>query len=359
MKSFQLFGFECKTQIRNMTFLIILAIFSVFAVSQLTEIFHMPVKSEQDIQALEQSGDRDYIFVKNSEADLASNAVQFLKERIEDGSIPQNLAPQFDKVFKMLKNGIHSFDDVLSEMQNNETVSPWLLACKAQFGQRFGSVQEVNQMILSDLGNTGYSPKLYEKYVTYIQIIASLIIFPLFLFLFTRDYRHGMYEIVYMQPINSSKYLILRYLGAFIPLMLYLYGLGVILNLISAARFATMGYTYEYTLFLPYFMTYIFPTIFFLSSLLTVLILLIKKVTAVFPLYIIFVILNVTPNVFGPNGGWIKAISPIIRLDEVTGTIQATMVNRIIYLVLSMAFLAVACKIYKRLKTDLRKGITI
>ncbi len=359
MKSLRFLGFECKTQLRSVTFLIIIAVFTIFAVSQLTEVFHMPIKSEQDIKALDKSGERDYIFVKNTEDELRTQSVQFLKRRIEDSSIPQNRAAEFDNVFKMLESGTNNFDDVLSEMQSNETVSPWLLACKAQFGQRFGSVQEANQMMLSDLGNAGYSPKLYEKYSTYIQIIASLIIFPLFLFLFTRDYRHGMYEIVYSQPINSSKYLIVRYLGGCIPLMLYLYGLGFILNLISAARFATMGYTYKYTLFSPYFMIYIFPTVFFFSTLLMVLMVLIKKATAVFPLYIIFVILNVTPNVFGSNGGWIKAISPIIRLDRAPNMMQDIMINRIVCLALGSAFLALSCKIYKQMKVDLRKGITI
>lgn len=359
MKSLQLLAFECKTQLCSMTFLIILAVFSIFAVSQLTEVFHMPIKSKQDIQALDKSGERDYIFVKNTEDEMRTLSIQFLKQRIKDRSIPQNVAAEFDKVFAILESDTKSLDDALLELQSNGTVSPWLLACKAQFGQRFGTVQEVNQMLLSDLGNTGYSPKLYEKYATYIQIIASLIIFPLFLFLFTRDYRHGMYELVYMQPINSSKYLVLRYLGAFIPLMFCLYGLGFILNLISGARFTAMGYAYEYTLFLPYFVTYIFPTVFFFSSLLMVLMLLIKKATAVFPLYIIFEILNVTPNVFGSNGAWIKAISPIIRLDGVAGMMQGIMINRAVCLVLSAAFLVLSGKIYKQMKTDLRKGIRI
>jgi hypothetical protein len=359
MKNLRLLGFECKTQLRSMTFLIVLTIFAVFAFSQLTEVFHMPVKSEQDIQALDKSGERDYIFLKNTDDEIKTLSAQFLEKRIEDGSIPQDIVAEFDKAFEMLKKSTQSFDDVLLEMQDNETVLPWLLACKAQFGQRFGSVQEVNQMMLSDLGNTGYSPDLYAKYATYIQIIASLIIFPLFLFLFTRDYRHGMAEIVYSQPMNSSKYLVLRYLGAFIPLMFSLYGLGFILNLISAARFAAMGYAYEYTLFLPYFITYIFPTVFFFSTLLMLLILVIKKTTAVFPLYIIFVILNVSPDVFGSNGAWIKAISPIIRLDGAADTMQNIMINRVIYIVLSTVFLILSCKIYKRMKSDLRKGITI
>jgi hypothetical protein len=359
MGNFRLFRFECKKQLSSLTFLIILAIFTVFAVSQLTEVFHMPVKSEQDIHALEKSGERDYIFVENSEDELISLSVKFLEQRIGDASIPQNMAGKFDIVFEMFDSRKYNFDDVLLIMQDNEDIFPWLTACKAQFAQKLGSVQEVNQMILSAFGDTGYSSKLYEKYVTYMQAIAALIIFPIFLFLLIRDYRHGMHEIVYAQPIHSSKYIILRYLGAFIPLMLYLYGLGLILNLISVVRIVSMGYTYQYTVFLPYFLVYLLPTVFFLSSLIMVLMLLFKKVTAAFPLYIIFVILNVTPGVFGSNGDWIREISPIIRLDGITGNMQQIIINRIVYLLLSIIFLVAACKIYKQLKNDLRKGITI
>lgn len=359
MKNFRLLGFECQTQLFSMTFLIILAVFTVFTVSQLTEVFHMPVRSEQDIQALDKSGNRDYILVENSEADLASNSVQFLKQRIEDGSIPQNVAAEFDKVLESLESGTHSFDAVLSMMQDNEIVSPWLVACKAQFGERLASTGVANRIMLSELGNAGYSPILYKKYVTYMQIMSGLIIFPLFLFLLTRDYRHSMYEIIYSQPIPSSRYLLLRYLGAFIPLVIYLYAIGLLLNLISAARWMAAGYTYQYTAFFPYYVIYLLPTVFFFSSFIMMLMLLLKKVTAAFPIYIILDLLTVTPRTFGIAGNWIWIVDPIIRLDREVGSIQQIIINRIVYIVLGITLLAISCGIYQKLSLNLRKQVTI
>lgn len=358
MGGFRLLGFECKKQCSSLTFLIILAIFTAFSFSQLTEIFHLPVQTEQDIQALNQSGEHDYILVGNTEADFVAQSVQFLRQRLEEGSVPQEIAAELNSMTQMLEDGTHSFDDVMLLMQDNEVAFPWLLACKAQFSQRLGSVSEANQMIQGFLGNTGYSPVLYAKYVTYMQIVGALLIFPLFIFLFTRDYRYSMYEMVYAQPIHFSKYIILRYLGAFIPLALFLYVFGLILNIISTSRFIVAGYEYQYTAFFPVFITYLFPTIFFFSSLIMLLMLLIKKVVAMFPLYVIFVLMNVTPDVFGV-GDLFRGISPIIRLDETTNSMEAVIINRIIYLVLGAAFLVVACALYKRLRHDLRKGITI
>jgi hypothetical protein len=43
------------------------------------------------------------------------------------------------------------------------------MACKGQFSERFGSVAEVNSNILMELVDEGYSPVLFDKYVTSMQ----------------------------------------------------------------------------------------------------------------------------------------------------------------------------------------------
>lgn len=359
MGTIRLIAFECRKQSSSLTFLLILAIVSIFAVSQFTEVFHIPVKSEQDIQALAQSGDRDYILVDNSEVELVSKSVIFLQSRLKNHSIPRNMETELNDLITLLEDDTHSFDDVMLLTQENEALYPWLLACKAQFGQRVGSVEEANQLVQSSLGNTGYSPILYKNYVTYMQIITALIMFPLFIFVCIRDYRHGMYEIVYAQPLKPNKYIISRYFGAFIPLTLYLYLLGLLLNLISTSRFINAGYAYQYTAFFPAFALYLLPCMFFFSALLMLLMLLVKKVVAVFPLYVIFVLLNVTPGVFGASSDFVRTISPIIRLDEPIASMRAIMANRIAYFLLGVVFLWMVCNLYKGLRKDLRKGITV
>lgn len=359
MGSFRLLKFEVKKQLNSITLLIVFAIITVFAISQLTGVFHIPVSSDKDIEVLRQNGELEYIFVDNSDEELIAMSLDFLNNRIADGSIPQNVAVEFDDAIEMLESGTHSFDDVMQITKDNKFVSPWVMVCYSQFSQRLGTVEEVNGTMLSAFVDNGYTSELYQKYVTYMQMISAFIIFPLFLFLFTRDYRSGMYEILYMQPIKEYKYILLRYLGVFIPLTLYLYGFGLILNLISAIRFITLGYPYQYTRFFSTFMLYLFPALFFFSTLITMLMLMIKKAVAVFPIYIIFVILSATPGVFNFDGNIANIISPIIRLDEQTGGLETNIINRIIYIVLGGLFLALSCKFYKNMKTDLRKGITI
>lgn len=358
MKSIRLLTFECKRQTRSLTFIIVLLIFTVFMFSQLIEIVHIPVKTEQDIQALNQCGERDYILIENTELDFISNSVMFLKQRIEDGSIPQNSAQDFDEVFSMFEAG-NNFDEVLEAMKHNENVCSWLLSCKDQYQQKVGSVEEVNAAIVSDMGKRGYSPTLCEKYVSYMQVIAGFLMFPLFLLLLTRDYRQSMYEVIYAQPIRSSKYILLRYFGVLIPLVLYLYVFGLVLNLISAGRFTILGYEYQYTVFFPYFITYLFPTLFFFSAFIMLFMLLTKKAVAAFPICVIFYILTATPDVFGLDNDLFRTLNPILRLDMWSGDMETILINRIVYLGVGIVCLAIACMIYSCLRSNLRKGVTI
>lgn len=359
VSGFNLIRFEYKKQITSFTFLIILLIFTVFAITQLNEIFYMPVNSDSDIRALERSGERNYIFISNSDEELKNNTIEYLQQRIYEGTISAENAGAFDPVIEMLSDDSYSFDDVFVEMKDDEFVFPWLSASQAQFGQRFGTVDEVNYNIQEDLGDKGYSPNLYVKYTTYMQAIAAFLIFPIFLLSFARDYRHNMYEVVYVQPVSPTKYILCRYFGAFLPLTAYLYLFGLVLNLISVVRFVGAGYEFSYTPFIIPFVIYLLPTIFFLSTLIMVLMLLINKAVAVFPIYIIYVVFNITPDVFSYGNSWIRIINPVIRLDREVASMGAIAINRIVYTVLGIILLVISCRIYEKLRHNLRKVIAI
>ena len=322
MDAIKLIWFESKKQITSFPFIITLVLLTVFSFTQMSEVFHIPVNSESDIQALDRAGERDFIDVSNTDDN-------------------------------------YTFDDIYLAMKDNSYIFPWLMASKSQFGNRLGTVDEVNSNIQAELGTKGYSPILMEKYITYVQGISAFLIFPLFLLLLIRDYRSNMYEVVYAQPLSPTKYILNRYLGIFIPFMLYLYLFGLILNLISVFRFIGSGYNVLYTPFISYFVIYLLPTTFFFSSLIMLLMLLIRKVVAVFPIYILYIIFNMTPGVFNDTSSWIRLANPIIRLDGDAITISSLIVNRSFYIVLGVVFLLLSCNVYRQLRTNLKKVISI
>lgn len=263
MNSFELIKFECKKHITSFTFLIIFTILTIFSITQMGEIFHIPINTEKDLSVLNNMGERDLILIPNTDNELKNKSLNYIQKNISEGNIPETVATQFDSVIMMLQSKNYSFEDICVTMKDNELIFPWLVACKSQFSAYIGSVEEVNNNIGISLGNKGYSQRLYMKYVTYMQIITSFLIFPIFILMFTRDYRYSMYEIIYSQPTISTQYLLCRFFSMFIVISIYIYVLGLILNIISIVKFTNAGYEYKYTPFIGYYIIYIFPTIFF------------------------------------------------------------------------------------------------
>ena len=358
MGTMNLLKFEIKKQVSSLTYMIILGICMVFAISQLNEVFHLPVTTDEDIYALEKSGELNYIFKPTTDKEIKEKTIKFLQEQINNASIPANRVEQLNVVLTMLQEETNTLDDVIAVYKEDEFVYPWLCVSKEQFSKRYGSVEEVNHNLQRDVGEEGYSTKLIIKYVSYMQAISAFLVFPIFLFAMLRDYQHNMFETVYVQPMSTNKYILCRYFGALLPLIVYLYILGEGLNLISISRFIGAGYKVDYTSFITYFMIYLLPTIFFFSGLVTALMLVVRKVVAVFPIYVLYVIFNITPEAFR-FGTALKMINPIIRLDRQIPSVQYILINRLAYIMLGIILLMVGCKAYKNLRHDLRKGITL
>ena len=73
----------------------------------------------------------------------------------------------------------------------------------------------------------------------------------------------------------------------------------------------------------------------------------------------ILTIFNMTPGVFNDTSSWIRLANPIIRLDGDAITISSLIVNRSFYIVLGVVFLLLSCNVYRQLRTNLKKVISI
>ena len=167
MDAIKLIWFESKKQITSFPFIITLVLLTVFSFTQMSEVFHIPVNSESDIQALDRAGERDFIDVSNTDEELKEKTSQYLEQMISAGTISDENAKEFEPVLTMLKDDNYTFDDIYLAMKDNSYIFPWLMASKSQFGNRLGTVDEVNSNIQAELGTKGYSPILMEKYITY------------------------------------------------------------------------------------------------------------------------------------------------------------------------------------------------
>ncbi len=362
MQILQLTLFQIRKQITSLSFIAITAIFVIFAVTQMGEIFHYPVKNNADIVSLkERGGDvKEYLYIKASPEELKINTIDYLNKIISQNQMEEEDANVFKNLIYRMDNENLSFDKAYKIIaKENPELLPWLDACRNQFQQKLGNVDEINNNIKLILDEKGYNIIVSQKYVTYIQLISAFLILPLFLILFTNDSRSNINEIIYVHPIESTRYILCKYFSCLIPILLILYILGETMNFYVAYKFKTYGWQADYSGFSSYYMTFIVPTILFLSSLIMFLLLLLKKAIAVFPLYILYVIFNATQGAFSGHSTSNAIYKCIIRLTSEDPYNNFTPLNRALYLVLSVFLIGFSCMLYKNSRKNSRRSITL
>lgn len=362
MQSLRLTIFELRKQITSFSFIIITAIFVIFSVMQMEEIFHYPVKNDQDILALkERGGDvKDYLYVNSSPEEISTKSINYLNKIIKENQIEQSDQEVFISLIEKMEKENLTLDQAYNILsKENSDLCPWLDACKKQFGQKVGNADEINNNIKNVLIDEGYGSIFSEKYVTYIQLISAFLILPLFLIVFVRDSRCNINEIIYVQPISFAKYILCKYSACLISILVMLYVLGQSMNLYLIHKFKMIGWQANYNVFSSYYIIYIVPTILFLSSLIMFLVLLLKKAIAVFPLYIIYIVFNATQGVFLGHGSSNEIYKCIIRLMSENPSNNFIMLNRILYIVLSLVLSGCSCMLYKNSRKNSRRSIKL
>lgn len=352
MQALNLIIFELKKQARSITFIIISLLFLGFTISQTMEVFYYPVKTEKDIKALVNIGEREYLYVKASEQEFISAVVENLENNFESGAIDSEQSMKIEKVISALKS--KGFDYTYKLYKDDQYIEPWLSAAKIQFEYKLGSVAQVNHNMKQALGEHGYFEILHRKYVTYVQVCAAFVIFPVFLFMITRDFKSGTTEVLYSKPIDASLYLVCKYIASLILVNFLFYILGVCLSIINMYKFMAEGWNPNYSFFINDFIVFIAPTTFYLSAFILFLGMFLRKTAAMLPIYVIYVIFNVTPKAFG-NKYFSVFSRVVLRLDRENLTFTDILTNRVLYILLGIVLVIISCKVYKKISYNIER----
>lgn len=352
MQILNLITFELKKQVKSTVFIVVAVLFVGFTISQTIEVFHYPIKTEKDVEVLANIGERDYLYVKASETEFVTAVIENLKSNFDSGEMNVEEKLEIENVISSLKN--NGFEHTYEVYKADDYIEPWLRAGKVQFEYKLGTVEQVNANMKQALGAYGYLNVLHSKYVNYVQICAAFVIFPIFLLMLTRDFNSKTTEVLYSKPMDSSLYLICRYIASLILFSLLFYGLGVLLSFISIYKFKLEGWNLRYSFFIKDFMIFIFPTIFYLSAFIVFLGMILRKTSAMLPIYVIYVIYNVTPKAFG-NKYFSVFSRAVLRLDREPLSLNDILINRGIYIVMGIFLITISCKLYKKISYSIER----
>lgn len=287
---------EIKQQFKSITFYLFIGVIILFYSSQFigdvgTDANFKPIPPEEYREAYDNEPYYGYEIEENAEKQMERAYARLLGDA-EGGSILQrgflmnkvvNLSEEQKEFMRKAANKISNkgrngenfipsikheeFKEVLKKVDDklgggtyySEKYNDQLFKKDKTYEK---ALEEFENMINYDNLSNAYG-RLFGDYMGFTSGF-----FPIFLaaFVLTRDKRYRMSEIIYSREISSYKYVIAKYLGLFISVLLVYLALASHATILVSSMVKSKGYTVEYLAFYKYTFAWIAPTILFTIS---------------------------------------------------------------------------------------------
>jgi len=188
------------------------------------------------------------------------------------------------------------------------------------------------------------------------QVVASLLAIPLFAFLFAKDRRYQMTELIRTKPMDAYRYVTCRYMGCYITYISMIIGIGVILNLWLCINLHQAGWKIDVIVMFKDIIVFILPSMLFITVFIVLIYFLSSNELVTVPICLIYIIFNITMKAFtGKHDNDINWFQYIIRNEDgVSLPVDWSMIShRVLYLVLFIVLLGASCVMWQSNKTRL------
>ena len=314
----------------------IFILYTLFILAQLQEIKYYPLKEKNDIYELANLGETSYILKDFSPEVLKEIVKDNIDKQINDSNTTLNNRKILETIKEQLEN--KGLDELKKEYEGTE-IYIWIDSFIANAKNQFKSVDEINETVMAENYNYGYQIELQKKYLTYSQAIWAFLIIA-YTYFFIKD-NNGK-EIIETKRIginNGFKYYLYDITVMMIPCVLYVYLFGLVLNLYSFFRFKNAGYDILYKFTINRFVTSFVPTIMMCIAILMFIYRVFENNYGIaMPLYLVWMIFNVTPTIFSAP----KIINGLIVLERLDGLDTFSLSHRIIILVTAIVLLIIS-----------------
>ncbi|WP_068616049.1 nucleoside/nucleotide kinase family protein [Paenibacillus tuaregi] len=360
MRTWKLVGFEIKQQVKNPILLTITAIFLIFVYSEFSiYLIHYPVKNQQDIEAISSSGRHAYLYVERD----TSEAKKVLQDSFDNLSVEDfgGNSTDYRLVRKWIDteyNNSMTMDEVLESFTrqvNSPRLRDFMNKRIQRATEKIGTPEQINNNILQELKGNSFAEKISMIYADRTQVVASLLAIPLFAFLFAKDRRYQMSELIRIKPIDAFRYVTSRYMGCFIVYISMIAGIGMILNIWLCINLHRGGWEIDVITIFKDIIVYILPSLLFITMFIILIYLLSSNELVTVPICLIYIIYNITMKAFtGTHDNDINWFQYIIRNDDgLSLPLDWSIIShRLLYLVLFFVLLVLSCGVWKTNKTQ-------
>ncbi|MCR4568488.1 MAG: hypothetical protein K5769_10570 [Pseudobutyrivibrio sp.] len=313
----------------------IFALYTIIVCNQLKDVSKYPLTSKMDVYELAEMGETDYILKDLTEKQLKESVKKELEKQITSSNetVLSNVIAQLEE---------YGVEELRNKYRDSEYYL-WVDASISNAKNQYDSIDNINNRIMDTNDNLGYQVDIQKKYITYSQAVWAFILIA-YIYFFIND--NQKIEIIETKKIigrNRFKYYIYDLFAMLIPCIVYTYLVGVILNFYSYIRFKIFGFNIKYSFVAkPFFVSFV-PTIMVCMVILIVLYNIFKdNFVGTIPLYLAWVIMNITPKAFRMPD-FLYRLIVLERLDGIQSSIYSyTTIQRIIILIVSIVMLGLS-----------------
>ncbi|MEN8907612.1 MAG: ABC-2 transporter permease, partial [Clostridiales bacterium] len=213
-------------------------------------------------------------------------------------------------------------------------------------------LKEAQDYINKVLQKESFTKYFSFRYSDRISVFLCFIIVFMFAFIFDRDKKYNVNDMIFSKPIKSVEYISGKYLGALIPVITLTMLVTVMISFITYFKFKNETYKISILDIINANLLYVFPSVIFASLFIMLLSIILKNGIAVIPIYIFYFIIMVKQdlnlNIFmrfiiRTDGGFYDQID----IENFNLIIQ----NRILYLLLAIILFILSVVSWKKTKS--------
>lgn len=287
-------AFNIKKKWKRIPLIILLILLMVFIFTQIGEIFHYPVKSDVDLHKLEGYGENNYLYINKTDSEIKKELRNNIEKTITNNT---DSTENLSSLKELLKNlDYYDLDELIEKCKKDNVSYAYLKNTIQEIKMEYKSYNAINKDLLESTKNKGYQIEFQKNYITYIQAIIAFLLIPFVIVIFEEDDRYNIRESMKITSNEYLKFFITELCTVLIPIIIFTYILGVGLNLYSYMKFHLAGYNVKYLPITTKYCLYFIPSLICFTSVLILIISKSKNYMSLIPLYLVWVIFNITPR---------------------------------------------------------------
>ncbi len=341
---------------KSLSFWLVSFIFIFFIYTEVSPyLINYPIESQKKLDQLKKQGAYGDFYVNKTVTDKMNDVKEYLSNYMKS-DIPQERKAELDLLLNEINEGSKGLGEVLAyfEASTSENAANELAVIRSIIDtvKREATLEEVQAKVKTALENSPFSVYISKIYGDRTTALLNFLMLFIFAFLFARDHKNQLGEILHTKAVKPYEYVLGKYLGALIPLLALVLITALVVDFCMYINFLSHP-DYKINLLNIVNYTLLFPVVslLFSSALVTFLALVFKNGFAVIPVYAAYYMFAINPDV--SFFGTANLLDMLIRMKGNFLTLipdaewRSIYFNRAFYMLLTAILLSLASTCWK------------